>query len=72
MKEIFFKGVAVALPIVLFAGIGYLIFRGFYELYEDIQLKRELKQIRRESVARRAKRPATPHEPPIDPTSTLD
>ena len=53
MKEIFFKGVAVALPLVVLGGLVYLIFRGFYELYSDIQLKRELEQIRRESAERR-------------------
>ena len=53
MKEIFFKGVAVVLPLVVLGGLVYLIFRGFYELYSDIQLKRELEQIRRESAERR-------------------
>ena len=53
MKEIFFKGVAVALPVVVLGGLAYLIFHGFYALYSDIQLKRELEKISRESAARR-------------------
>ena len=53
MKEIFFKGVAVALPLVVLGGLVYLIFHGFYALYSDIQLKKELETISRESAARR-------------------
>ena len=53
MKEIFFKGVAVAVPLVVLVGLVYWIFKGFHELYSDIQLKKELEQIRRDSAARR-------------------
>ncbi len=53
MKEIFFKGVAVALPVVVLGGLVYLIFHGFYALYSDVQLKRELEKISRESAQRR-------------------
>ena len=53
MKEIFFKGVAVTLPVVALGGLVYLIFHGFYALYSDIQLKRELETISRESAERR-------------------
>ena len=57
MKEIFFKGLAVALPIMVLAGLVYLIFHGFYALYADIQLKKELEKISRESVKRRQQQP---------------
>jgi hypothetical protein len=56
MKEIFFKGVAVALPLFVLGGLIYLVFNGFYQLYADMQLKRELDQIRRESEIRRQRR----------------
>lgn len=58
MKEIFFKGLVVALPIGVIGGLLYLIFHGFYSLYSDMRLKRELDQISRESAERRAQRPA--------------
>ncbi len=64
MKEIFFKGVAVALPLVVLGGLVYLIFHGFYALYSDIQLKRELEQLSRESAERRRQK----RHPPEDPT----
>lgn len=60
MKEIFFKGVIVALPLVVFGGLVYLIFHGFYSLYSDMRLKRELDQISRESAERRRQRPVEP------------
>ena len=53
MKEVFFKGLVVALPIVVISGLVYAIFLGFYQLYSDMQLKRELKQIEREAKDRR-------------------
>ena len=57
MKEIFFKGLVVVLPILVIGGLVYLIFHGFYSLYEDIRLKRELDQISKESAERRRQRP---------------
>ncbi len=56
MKEIFFKGVAIAIPLAMILGIVYMIFHGFYSLYSDWQLKKELEQIRRDSVSRRRQR----------------
>lgn len=57
MKEIFFKAIAVALPLLAAGGIVYMVFHGFYSLYADRQLKKELDQIRRESEERRRQRP---------------
>lgn len=57
MKEVFFKGIAIAVPLLLVAGLVYLIFHGLYSLYSDMQLKKELEQIRRESAERRRLRP---------------
>lgn len=57
MKEIFFKGIVVALPLLVIGGLVYLVFHGFYSLYEDMKLKRELDQIRREGERRRRERP---------------
>jgi len=57
MKSIFFKGLMVALPLVVIGGLVYLIFHGFYSLYSDMRLKRELDQISRESAQRRVQRP---------------
>ena len=58
MKEIFFKGLAVALPLAVLGGLVYLIFHGFYSLFSDMRLKRELDQIKRESEERRKQQPA--------------
>ena len=57
MKEIFFKGIVVALPVLVIGGLIYLVFHGFYSLYQDMKLKRELDQIRRESEQRRREQP---------------
>ena len=57
MKEIFFKGLVVALPVLMIGGLVYLVFHGFYSFYADIRLKRELDQISRESAERRKNRP---------------
>ena len=57
MKEIFFKGLVVALPILVIGGLGYLVFHGFYSLHSDMRLKRELEQISRESAERLRQRP---------------
>lgn len=57
MKEIFFKGIAIALPLLLIGGVVYMVFHGFYSLYSDIRLKKELDQISRESAERRKERP---------------
>ena len=57
MKEIFFKGLVVALPIMVIGGLIYLIFHGFHSLYSDMRLKRELDQISRESAERRRQQP---------------
>ncbi len=65
MKEIFFKGLVVALPICVIGGLVYTIFIGFYSLYADMRLKRELEQIAREAEERRRQEPeedaAAPH-----------
>lgn len=66
MKEIFFKGIVVALPVLVLGGLIYLVFHGFYSLYEDMQLKRELEQISRESAERRKQNP--PKEKPKAPS----
>ena len=58
MKEIFFKGLVVALPVLVIGGLLYLIFNGFYALYADMRLKRELDQIAEESAERRRQQPA--------------
>lgn len=57
MKEIFFKGIAIALPLLVVGGVIYMVFHGFYSLYADRQLKKELEQIRRESEELRRQRP---------------
>ena len=57
MKEIFFNGIVVALPVLVIGGLIYLVFHGFYSLYQDMKLKRELDQIRRESEQRRREQP---------------
>ena len=68
MKEIFFKGVAIALPLLVVGGLVYLVFHGFYSLYQDILLKRELEQIKRESAERRRTTPTQkPESKPISP-----
>ena len=71
MKEIFFKGVAVALPVVVLGGLVYLIFHGFYALYSDIQLKRELEKISRESAERR-RQERRPQEDKTESVQHLD
>ncbi len=71
MKEIFFKGVAVALPLVVLSGLVYLIFHGFHALYSDIQLKKELEKISRESAARR-RRKQHPQEDETESVQHLD
>ena len=68
MKEIFFKGIAVALPCLVIGGILYLFFHGFYSLYQDRQLKKELDEIARESAARRRERPQQ-QQPKAAPTA---
>lgn len=60
MKEIFFKGLVVALPVCIIGGLLYLIFFGFYSLYSDIRLKRELEQIADEAEQRRKAKPTQP------------
>lgn len=67
MKDIFFKGLLVALPVLGLGGLCYLIFHGFYSLYQDIQLKKELDEIRRESIARRQQPAPLPEEPKTSP-----
>lgn len=67
MKEIFFKGIAIALPCLVIGGVVYLVFHGFYSLFADRQLKKELDQIARESKDRRAQLP--PEEKPKAPTA---
>jgi len=57
MKEIFFKGLVVALPLCVIGGLIYAIFIGFYSLYSDMRLKSELSQIAREAEERRRKQP---------------
>ena len=69
MKDIFFKGLLIALPLLVIGGLLYLIFHGFYSLYQDRQLKKELDQIARESVERRRK---TPPEAPATRTTPED
>ena len=70
MKEIFFKGLLIALPLLLVGGLAYLVFHGFYSLYQDMQLKKELEQIRLESEKRRRNR--TTDEPPPNHGSPED
>jgi|GEM_PF-5433167 len=67
MKEIFFKGIAIALPCLVIGGLFYLVFHGFYSLYADRQLKKELDQIARESAERRRQQP--PQEKRRAPTA---
>lgn len=57
MKEIFFKGLVVALPLCVLGGLIYAIFIGFYSLYSDMRLKRELNQIAQEAKERRRQQP---------------
>ena len=71
MKEIFFKGIVVALPVMVIGGLLYLVFHGFYSLYSDMRLKRELDQISRESAQRRA-RSTTEEKEPTKTTSPED
>lgn len=63
MKEIFFKAIAIALPLLAVGGVIYMIFHGFYSLYADRQLKKELDQIRRESEERRRQHPPEENRP---------
>ena len=63
MKEIFFKGLVVALPLCVVAGLLYCIFLGFYQLYSDMMLKRELQKIEREAKQRRRKEPDPNDDP---------
>ena len=67
MKEIFFKGLVIALPICVVGGLLYGIFIGFYSLYSDMKLKRELDQIAREAAERRKQR-SEPELPSRQPT----
>lgn len=67
MKEIFFKGIAIALPCLVIGGLVYLVFHGFYSVYADRQLKKELDQIARESAERRRQQP--PREKRRAPTA---
>lgn len=64
MKEIFFKGLVIALPVCVVGGLLYGIFIGFYSLYSDMRLKKELDQIAREAKQRREQRPSE-----VPPTS---
>lgn len=57
MKEIFFKGLVVALPILVIGSLVYLVGHGFYSLYADMRLKKELEEIARESAQRRENQP---------------
>lgn len=63
MKEIFFKGLVVALPLCVIGGLIYCIFIGFYSLYSDMRLKRELAQIAREAEERRRQQPKEENAP---------
>ena len=56
MKEVFFKGLVIALPLCVVGGLIYGLFIGFYSLYADMQLKKELDQIAREAAERRKNR----------------
>lgn len=53
MKEVFFRGLVIALPICVISGLLYGVFIGFYSLFTDMRLKRELDQIAREADERR-------------------
>ena len=66
MKEIFFKGVVIVLPLVVLGGLAYLIFHGFYALYADIRLKKELARISRESATRRQQEPQQSAEKSVE------
>lgn len=70
MKEIFFKGLVIALPVCVVGGLLYAIFIGFYSLYEDMRLKRELDQISREAEQRRKQE--TPSEVPPTAGNTVE
>lgn len=70
MKDIFFKGIIIALPLLAGGGLLYLVFHGFYSLYQDMQLKKELEQISRESAERR--RAGHTEEPPPSPPTAED
>lgn len=67
MKEIFFKGIAIAIPCLVIGGLLYLVFHGFYSLYADRRLKKELDQIAQESAKRRQQQP--PQEKQKAPTA---
>jgi hypothetical protein len=64
MKEIFFKGVAVAVVLSMAGGLVYMLFHGLYTLFSDWKLQQELQQIERESVARRRQRRAAQAQEP--------
>ena len=63
MKAIFFKGLVIVLPVCVIGGLVYLIFLGFYSLFSDMQLKRELDQIAREAEQRRKQQPQSEAAP---------
>jgi hypothetical protein len=56
MKQAFFFGLLVLLPVVLLGGgVIYLAWHAFYTLYDDWRLNKELKEIKAASAARRKK-----------------
>ncbi len=63
MKETFFKAIAIALPLLVVGGVCYMVFHGFYSLYADRQLKKELDEISRDAEQRRRQRPAKESRP---------
>ena len=55
MKQFFFVGIALSIPIILGGVVLYWFFGGLWAAYSDFRLRRELKEIESESQVRRSK-----------------
>ena len=65
MKQVFFFGVLVLLPIVIIGGgTLYLIWHTCYALYDNWKLNRELAEIRAAAQAKRGRAAGVPEEEP--------
>jgi hypothetical protein len=56
MKQFFFYGVAIVIPLTIVAWFVYAVGRSLWTVFEDWRLGRELNQIEAESASRRQRR----------------
>ena len=56
MKQIFFIGLGLMVPLVLLAGVLYAVWHATRSLYDDWRLGKELTQLRTDTRARRTER----------------